>query len=304
MTRLARIASGPLRPPIPPFSAIAIISGAVSEIDTLSLFDSNHIERLISPLDQFLENANELNRIYLNAEPLGRILGNLVFLGYVSAVESYVRAVIRRLLNIDEVSRRRAEPETVSFGAAVAYSSTLLPDALIEPYSLADPDNVTNTVKKFTGITLPPSLKQISIEFRKLCQLRHCCTHRFGRLGTTNAIKLGLEAHRELLDKPLALDKADLDIVADSLRTFVKALNNALFEAILKRTVTHTVQQKILRRCGAEDHELYREEWCWDYRRDRRRFLRYYELFCTTLDTVPSPPSGEVYRRFRKEHKH
>lgn len=284
------------------FAAIAIISGTAPALDTPRMFDAFHIENTGSPLDRFIDNANELNKIYLNALPLGRVLGNLVLLGYISAVESYVRAIIRGLINIDEVARKAAEPNNVSFAAAVTYTPDLLPDALIEPFSLAGAENVTKTITNLTGIKLPLHMNRPLAEFRKLCQLRHCCTHRFGRLGTDNAITLGLATHKKLLGKPLSLDMDQLSSIAENLRNFVKSLNNAIFEAALSRTVSHTIQNKARGRTKAEEQELYGEEWRWNYVKDKKRFGKYYALFATRVDPLQSPPCLDVYRRFRKSH--
>jgi hypothetical protein len=280
------------------FTAITALASLPSTIDTSQLFDPAFTDSGTSPVDQFLLNANELNLLYLNANPLGRVLGALVFLGYISAVESYVRTLIRRIVNIDEVARRMVEAKPVSFGAAISHPPEVLPEALLEGFSLADPDNVKTTLQKLTGILVPATFSKPQSEFKKLCQVRHCCTHRFGKLGTNNAIELGLKQHKALLEKPLALSAGQLDSIAENLRTFVKGLNNEIYGALLRRTVIQTLSRKAPSAAG-EERPAYTEDWTWDLRRDRRRFSQYYSLFATTVDAVPSPPAAEMYERFR-----
>lgn len=279
------------------FSAITSISSSSPNIDTAVLFDRGFAEAGSSPVDQFLTNANELNLIYIRANPLGRVLGSLVLLGYISAVESYVRALIRGLVNIDEIAQQLVQGKPVSFGAALSHRKELLPEALLEDYSFSSPDNIKSTLEKLTGLSLPSSFARHS-EFRKLCQLRHCCTHRFGKLGTKNAIELGLSVHKSMLEKPITLSANNLNEIAESLRIFVKGMNNAVYSAVLQRTVEQTEQKRLLGRV-ADDKPLYPESWHWDYRKDRARFGAYYSLFATTVDSIVTPAQTEMYSRFR-----
>lgn len=282
------------------FFSIATVGNYSATIDTAKLFDNVFTETQNSPLDQFLTNTNTLNIIYLNATPLTPMLATLVFMGYVSAVESYIRALIRGLINIDEEAQRIVEARPVSFGAAIHHSKYLLPEALMEGTSLADPASIKSTLEKLVGIILPTAdMKKLLDEFNKLCHLRHCCIHRFGKLGTNNAIELGLSTHKDLLEKPICLNKDDLDNIADTLRTFVKTVNNATFRLILERTV----HQKKSNKLPDDSSPMYSKVWTWDYRKDRSRFSGYYKLFVTHVDTIPSPTINVTYQRFRNALK-
>jgi hypothetical protein len=201
-------------------------------------------------------------------------------------------------VNIDEIAQQLVEAKPVSFGAALRHSRDLLPEALLEEYSFSSPDNIKSTLEKLTGIALPSSFTKQNTDFRKLCQLRHCCTHRFGKLGAKNAIELGLTSHQSILEKPVVLDATKLTEIAESLRTYVKGVNHAVYSAVLQRTVTHTIQQKPTGKVS-EDKPTYSTSWYWDYRRDRARFGLYYSLFATAVDSIPSPPQQEMYKRFR-----
>lgn len=285
-----------LLPADPDFASIVKVGSFTTTFNTATLFDPGFIDTKTSPIDQFLNNTNSLNIIYLNTNPLTPVLANLVFLGYVSAVESYVRALIRGLINIDEYAQRIVETRPVSYGAAIHHSPHLMPEALMEGSSLADPDTIKSTLEKLVGISLPLSeLKKPFDEFNKLCHLRHCCIHRFGKLGVNNAIELGLLNHKHLLEKPIHLTKDDLNNIADTLRTFVKTLNNTTYRSILERTMNRTKKNNR----QIDDPPKYTVSWTWDYRRDKGRFKEYYDLFSTKVDTIASPSDKEMYLRFR-----
>jgi hypothetical protein len=280
------------------FRTITSVRALSQSFETLGLFASDYTEPGHSPIDEFIANTDRINRIYLHylepgSPPIPSELGALVILGYMSAVESYLRALLRGLINIDEHARRLVEGRNVSFGAALHHPSQLLPEALMEDISLAAEDNVRGTFRDLAGVKvhLPPEVRRVLSEYSKICQLRHCCIHRFGKLGTRNAIALGLEAHRESLEKPLKPSIDDLQTIAEILRTFSKTINNYIFSFVLERTARN--------RNDEGTAKLYSEDWTWDYRSDRRRFRLYYDLFATTLDVLPSPERKRVYDSFR-----
>src|SRR5690606_7435082 len=117
---------------------------------------------------------------------------NLVVLGCISVFESYMREVIRRTILIDDITKRNCEAMPLSYGAAISHRASLLPEAILEDVSFAGKKNVIESLKNFIAIkgTLPNSLLLALDEFSKVCELRHCLVHRFGKLGAKNAIKL------------------------------------------------------------------------------------------------------------------
>jgi len=275
------------------YTSVTSVQALPDKIDTTQIFDKSFQESSISPIDQFIDNTNQLNRIYLNApQPLTRELGAIVFLGYMSAVESYIRAMIRGLINTDEYSSRLVEARLVSFGAALHHSRALLPEALMEDMSFAGSANILETLKGFIGIKgqIPSELKKPYELYNQACALRHCCVHRFGKLGTKNAIELGLGEHKELLEKPLLLSTADIEAIADILRTFVKSINNFVFRTLLDR---------IAKNKDDEGKQMYGASWTWDYRKDKKRFSRYYSLFSSTMDSPPSLNAVDVYNSLK-----
>jgi len=76
----------------------------------------------------------------------------------------------------------------------------------------------------------------------------------------------------------------------------VKALNNTIFDVLLKRTVLHAPNKIV----NDESKLRYSVEWAWDYRKDKKRFIQYYNLFATKEDAIPSPPAIELYRMFKE----
>lgn len=62
-----------------------------------------------------------------------------------------------------------------------------------------------------------------------VCQLRHCIVHRFGFLGSNNAITLGLATHKNYLEKPLVISFSHLNEMVQVCENTVKLINNFLF---------------------------------------------------------------------------
>jgi hypothetical protein len=276
----------------PAYRAITSLQ-ALTPLDTVGLFAASAGSVDPSPIDQFIANTEVINIIYMPApDPLPAEFGTLVLLGYMSAVESFFRALLRGLINIDEHTRRLAEPKSVSFGAALHHRRSLLPEALFEEMSFAGLKNIEMMLRDIIGIKgqFPGEVLTVLSEFKKVCELRHCCIHRFGKLGAKNAITLGLERHSQILEHPFSPTKDNLQEIADLLRTFAKTVNNFIFHSVLIRTIDARYQQ-----VGDAD-----QKWSWNYNQDRKNFLPYYTLFAATTDSPPSPPVRSVYDSFRE----
>jgi hypothetical protein len=285
------MAPAPLRT-APAYRAITSLQ-ALTPLNTVGLFAAPGPSVDPSPIDQFIANTEVINIIYMPApDPLPAEFGTLVLLGYMSAVESFFRALLRGLINIDEHTRRLAEPMNVSFGAALHHRPSLLPEALFEEMSFAGLRNIEIMLREIIGIKgqFPGEILTVLSEFKKVCELRHCCIHRFGKLGAKNAITLGLERHSQILEHPFSPTKDNLQEIADLLRTFAKTINNFIFHSVLNRT-TDTRYRHV------GDTE---QKWSWNYNQDRKYFVRYYTLFAATIDSPPSPPARIVYDSFRE----
>jgi len=258
-----------------------------SKLETQGFFDISFSESSISPIDTFFEKTSELNKLIDDPDDFPGQLASLILLGYVSAVESYFREIIRKLILIDTASKRKCEKHSLTYGAAIIYDSEMLPEAMFENYSFAGSKNIEKTLKNYLEIPkgdYSSDVIEAMDQFSKVCQLRHCCVHRFGRLGSNSAIALGLEDHKEHLGKPLNIDFNSLQEIFLVCNNMVREINNFLFEKVVDRSVSE----------GSYS-------WKWDLRRDRAEFKKYYDLFVSKKNPPPEIPSlKKAYEEFRK----
>lgn len=319
----------------------------INPVDTSVMFRANSEDEVfVSPIDQFIQNTNAINRIYLPiiyadeneaikaaekrdlekiaamsatevedeveaadveaevpqiddaeailAGPLTptpiRVrpeLSALVVLGYMSAVESYFRAVLRHLILIDDHVHALVAPMSVSFGAARSHKSEQLPEALTEHVSFASDVKVTEILRTMLGIkgNLPSDVDAGLRNFQKICEIRHCCVHRFGKLGSKTAIALGLEDHREFLETPFAPTASDLQNIGLSLLTFVNTINNFIFKCIIERIPDP----------GPQTDLQYRWSWNGTWESDGEKFEGYYRVFSSSLAKPPSKSMQDMY---------
>jgi hypothetical protein len=273
---------------------------AKTRLDTVSWFDRSHATTVQSPVDEFRSNLSQINMLYLQADGRGEykpVLGSLVYLGMVSAAESYFRSLLRRLILIDPACQHNASGRTVTYGAAVHHAADLLPEALLEGLSLASTKNVAFELKSLCNIShmskdggVPAALEQLFYNFEAICQVRHCGIHRFGKLGSQQALRLGMDQHKPLLEKPLALTVQHLQDIAEALEALVRAVNSYCFADILKKT--HTAGPT------GRDKPLYQAAWELDWVLDEKRFTTYYEIFASFGGSRPSATVREVYDAF------
>lgn len=237
---------------------------------TEDFFDIGFRESEKSPIDNFLDKMDEFNMLIGHlSNPVISLNNkikitnyNLILLGQISSVESYIREIFRKIILIDKHSFNICSSLSLTFAAANNYSKEILPEALMEQYSFASKKNITEGLKNLLDLkgNLTVELENILIEFEKICQLRHCMIHRFGKLGSNNAIKLGIEKHIECLEKPLSLNDRHLYDTYNTCRNLGLVINNYLFKKILNRT-------------AEEDY------WKWNYNQDKKLFVKYYNIF-------------------------
>jgi hypothetical protein len=265
-----------------------------TRLDTASWFDAAHVPVVESPIDEFRRNFAEINKIYLQAQQRNEyvpMLGSLVYLGMVSAAEGYFRSLFRRLIRQDPACEARAATRTVTYGAAIHHDRELLPESLLEGVSLASAKSVCGELTSLCGIKVPSTLDQLFQNFETISQVRHCGIHRFGKLGSQQALKLGIDQHKPLLEKPLSLQVEQLQEIADALQALIHAVNSLCFSEILKRT-------HIASPAGREKEKEYQEVWQKDWSADEERFSSYYEVFASKNSRHPSPPVKDVYDSF------
>lgn len=273
---------------------------ASSKLDTAAWFDSSHLHTELSPIDEFIENLYAINRIYLGAQSRSEYsptLGSLAYLGMVSAAESYFRSLLRRLILTDAVCLKNASSRMVSYGAAMHHEPALLPEALLENSSLASKKNVAAELKMLCSVTrmtkdggVPPPLELLFENFEAICQIRHCGIHRFGKLGSQQALRLGIDTHGSLLEKPLKLSVDQLQDVAEALEALVRSVNSYCFNDIIRRTHTNGP--------GSPDNQQYSESWQLDFVADSDRFSSYYSIFAAMSGPLKSEPIRTVYDAF------
>lgn len=273
---------------------------ALTEVlDAAFLFDAEAPHSANSPVDRYLDNSNKLSKIYTNAAEVPPELGAVLLLGYVSAVESYMRGIISGLVHIDEHTGNLAAPKQLSYFAASNHQPKLLPEALFDSVSFSGAFNVSASLKEFCGVSqmgsgnYPKELKPVFEKFSAICQLRHCCVHRFGLLGAGNAHKLKVDGR--LIEKPLVLTSAALDEISSILEKFVLSLNSYVYRDVLERSVTRS---KTITADEAE--RQYRQEWTGDASQDEPRFTKYYNLFAVKSVSPFSKSISECYAEFQQ----
>lgn len=259
-------------------------NASASTLNSVQLFSSDYIEPKVSPIDQYIENKTSYlkligthlidiesqdKRLYPLATTKSnewQKLSNLLILGFISSVETYCRSIIRKTLIIDEESRRKSYQNTITYGAALHHKQDMLPEALLEGASFSSSKNICDTISSHLGINLRSTLqKNLKLKtamdnFDVICQLRHCVVHRSGLLGSNNAISLGMDDHRDFLEKPITLDIVAVQNIASISESLVIEINNSLFKELLSRTIK-TLQ------------------WEGNLNNDEDKFLPYYSLY-------------------------
>lgn len=249
-------------------------------VDTTKYFDKLFCESQASAIDNYFRKETDINKIIPTENRAEfNVLAYMVLLTIVSAVESYFREIIRKIINTDRISNKKCEEQLITFGAACIHEKDdMLPEAILEKYSFASNKNVVDAFRELLGIgegELTDQIKTVLNEFSMVCQLRHCIIHRYGKLGTNNAIKLGLEGHKEFIEKPIKFDLQSLGDTILICHNTVKVVNNFLFSHLLDRLM-----------------EMKAPVWTWDYRKDKRLFNVYYETYYSNV--YPPEPAVSV----------
>lgn len=256
------------------------------DLETHLLFDETYLEKNISPIDEFTNRLRELNKISPPPKSFETIQGQLILLGVVAAVESYIRTLFRKAISIDSVCEEKAYDKDLTFGAALHLTPEKLPEAILERISFISQKNIVESLRSYMGIKgdLPQALNLAIQDYVTVCQLRHCTVHRFGKLGASNAIFLGFSKHKKLLEKPMILSYKSLQNAIAISEGFVKTLNNFLFNEFLSR--------------------LPVENWTRNYTRDKKLFLMYYALFAKyPKNDIELEEAKKFYKLFISELK-
>ncbi len=248
------------------------------ELLTHELFSSPSPIQGSSPVDEFLGRLESLNKLAPMPNNFDPVLGQLVLLGAMAAVESYLRAAFRKTINCDEESMECAYGHDISFAAAVHLEGDLLPEAILERITFVGKRNILETLKDLIGLQgkTPADLEMATSSYQLVCQLRHCAVHRFGRLGAQNALALGMKEHSALLERPMVLTYKTLQESIAICEGLVRSVNNTLFRIVVGRVDPS--------KCTG------------NYARDRKWFAPIYKLFGATVGSRRSPAAKDLYR--------
>lgn len=250
---------------------------------THTLFDKTYVDFSGSPIDEFTRRLRNLNSLAPKPLDFDPYLGQLVLLGAVAAVESFLRAIFRRSISLDHLCGEQVMKREISYAAAMHLGHELLPEALLERISFTSQKNIEDACRDLLGVTgdFPQSLKSVIKDYIRICHLRHCAVHRFGKLGANNAVFLGIDEHAGLLEKPLLLNYVALQSAIAIATAFVRVFNSFVFNALLSRLpITH---------------------FSGDYKADKKKFVAYYSLFQDKESMVRSPAPKNAYQEFMKE---
>jgi hypothetical protein len=277
-----------------------ITSAQLTEALNTRVYFSRPPRPKISAVDEFLQNAYAINKLFLHFEAgpdleMPAELAGLVVLGYMSAVESYLRKLTRHLIGIDDLVCQKFEQKPLSFGAALHLKKEMLPEALLENISFSDAAAVKELYRSLCDASnVPAELEAILQDYNRVCAIRHCCVHRFGRLGMNNAVQLGLQSHKSVVEHTFAPKASDLSMIANVMVNFVRTFNGLVFKAVLLNTVKHQY---------LSPKDTFSWKWSWTIRKDRSRFRQYYEMFAVQLDVPRSSSLSDLYFDFRASEK-
>ncbi|ENC6723847.1 hypothetical protein ABKY80_004209 [Vibrio harveyi] len=242
-------------------------------LDTLSLFNMDE-QHEASPIDVFIDRnrklmmkLGELERQDIISPNDDAYIYNLFLLGFVSNVESYFRSIIRASILMDPLCYKACLEQQLTYAAAVHHKVELLPEALLENCTFISFTNISKTIGSYLNIPIPKQgienvalIKDIEM-FEQLCELRNCIVHRAGLLGSKNAVKLGIDNHKNFFEKPIVLNNTFLQEASTVCLNAVRGFNNFLFNALIKRLNKDT------------------DSFTWDYRRDKVFFEKYFNVF-------------------------
>ncbi len=129
-------------------------------LSTQQMFDANYREPAGSPIDEFLLRLQTINKLAPQPGNFDTYQGQLVLLGVIAAVESYLRTLFRRLIDFDATCQAKVQQESVSYTAAIHLPKELLPEAILERYSFINRANIEDALRDLLAVkgALPPEL--------------------------------------------------------------------------------------------------------------------------------------------------
>ncbi|WP_155987101.1 hypothetical protein [Thioalkalivibrio sp. ALE16] len=248
-------------------------------------FSEEEPRAALSPVDEFIRSIISINKLCEDPLSMPNELGHLMVLGYVSAVESYIRSLLVRIIGVDEASNVASAREPIPFSSALNHDREIMTEALFEDLTFLNVKSISESLVRYLGFKRGPAermVKNIATQYIRVCQVRHCIVHRFGKLGSKNAWALGFEDHKENVEKTIILKYDKIQEMATICDNFVRSLNNYCYGVVLSRT-----------------HHDGWVRWSGDLRKDRSRFSQYHEIFASCRHRPASPGVRDAYNEFR-----
>lgn len=185
-----------------------------------------------SPIDKFYEVCSELVKL-TKPETLqsNTAMSRLLILGFVSAVEEYLRSIFTQLIHLSPCARSAASKQTIKFGSLDYYEQDGIAAALFDQTAFSSQDEVKKKMENLLGINIGSSLSTAMKELEKVFHLRHCAVHGGGVLNGHNADHLGLD--KTYVKRQLQPDSVELQTTLKICFSFVRAFNQHVFSETL-----------------------------------------------------------------------
>lgn len=246
----------------------------------------------LNPICDFIEFRKSLiilaNKERLDADP---VLGHLVFLGLISAVEAYFRTILSRVSRACPYCRDHSSSLMVPLGAFDHYGSDDVSLGVLEHVSFATDGEIAKRTKALTGIdgiSDQTELRSLLEVYGKLCQLRHVSVHARGILGSGAAKELGLDPGINRLN----VDFQGVHEIAGVCASLVSVYNRVLIEKLTRRLqskIATGVRKSNARRLAAEYMRL---TWPYPFDSASPSIRKAFRQIADFLDQVPDKNLG------------
>lgn len=297
-----------------------------TNFDIRSSIDTGHIEAPTSPIDQFIIKNRELNSLLLdpnkfkdqidglygsrrlsqraynslnlslfNTRRVSPVLANLVLLGHISAVESYFRALFRKVVLIDSETQKNCYEKSLNYGAVLVHEKESLPDALLELISFSSRRSIEDMLKDYFGIkgSLPSNLITVLNEYNKICQMRHCIVHKFGTLGVNN-IKHDFSGHSSYVGKPVKNNFSSIQNASQICSNLVHDVNQLVWQVVMMRQIADFNQNRWVKKVNIN--------WTWIWKSDKKIFKKYFDVFYSDLSRPANNILKDAYLDFKNTY--
>ncbi|PGT77450.1 hypothetical protein [Priestia megaterium] len=233
-----------------------------------------------SPIDNFYQICTEYVKL-TKPEIIDQYpdITRLLIMGYVSAVEEYLRNVFCYVINICPQARDKASEKMIKFGSVDYYDLTKIAEGLFDASSFASGKEIKSKTRELLDINIKEnsSLDVAMKEFNTICHLRHCAIHSGGILNGHNAKELGLS--RDYVKNVLRPNLVDVQEALLACYSFVRAFNQHVFEQTLERWKNRL--------------ELITGNWV----SEKELFTQFVDIFWSTVDNGELTNYKELFRK-------